>query len=162
MERVNKRREVLNRILEEYPFTSTKVLAERYGKSPSAIEGLVRRHGVRKMDGAKRQCAHVIYPKQERVSSVKTRHEGIIQDYPYYTNEELAVKYETTIGAVKSVGEKHHLKKDRQHLHARREEAQRERLAAYAYRDTRDMAFELGISPAALGKMARKLGIKKN
>jgi hypothetical protein len=107
------KQETYKQILEEFPFIPSSILAERYGISCSTIDNYAKKNGLKKDEEAIRRWKDEHRkPKPKRDSSPNKKITFIIEDYPYYTNAELAEKYGETVTHIRSIASYHHLHKD--------------------------------------------------
>lgn len=105
--------EIKKKLLEEFPFIPTAALVERYGISYYTIDNYAKKNGLKKDEEAIRRWKDEHRkPKPERDSSPNKKITYIIEDYPYYTNAELAEKYGETVTHIRSIASYHRLHKD--------------------------------------------------
>ncbi len=105
--------EIKKKLLDEFPFIPSSILAERYGISCNTIDNYAKKNGLKKDEEAIRRWKDEHRkPKPERDSSSRKKITYIIEDYPYYTNAELAEKYGETVTHIRSIASYHHLHKD--------------------------------------------------
>ena len=95
--------EIKKKLLDEFPFIPTAELVERYGISYCTIHKYAKKNGLKKDEEAIRRW------KDDNPRSIT---KNVIEDYPYYTNAELAEKYGVTINRIRSIANNYRLHKD--------------------------------------------------
>lgn len=148
-------------IVAEYATTPTAVLAEKYGMKVAAVMYIAKKHGIKKDFAA--QMAYKQVHKPPKPSDMRKEViQQLIADYPYYSNVHLANKYHMTRKQINYVAQCYHLHKDFDALRKVRKGRQKEILAEYTTRSTREIAAEMGVSIDTLRKRANRVGLYKD